>query len=103
MARITMLGEAACFEVHVVPRASRSAIVGEHDGRVKVALAAPPVDGAANEALIELLSALLKRPRRDLWIARGESSRRKLVAVRAMAASELATRLSELTGSARSG
>jgi uncharacterized protein len=103
MARITTQGDAACFEVHVVPRASRSAIVGEHDGRVKIALAAPPVDGAANEALLALLSELLERPRRDLRIVRGESSRRKLVAIRAMAAPELEARLARFTASARSG
>ncbi|MCA1626253.1 MAG: DUF167 domain-containing protein, partial [Acidobacteria bacterium] len=44
------------FNVRVVPRASKSEIVAEHDGMLKVRIASPPVDGAANEELIKLLS-----------------------------------------------
>ncbi len=44
------------FDVRVVPRASKSEIVGEHDGALKVRIASPPVDGAANEELIKVLS-----------------------------------------------
>ena len=40
----------------VQPRASRTRVVGEHDGRLKVAVASPPVDGAANDALLEFLA-----------------------------------------------
>lgn len=65
--------------VLVQPRASRSRVVGEHDGQLKVQLAAPPVDGAANEALQELLSELLGVPRRAVRLVGGETSRRKRV------------------------
>ena len=51
------------LDVQVVPRASRSRIVGPHDGRLKIQLAAPPVDGAANEALVGLLAETLEVPR----------------------------------------
>jgi uncharacterized protein len=68
-------------DVQVSPRASKSVLLGEHDGCLKVALAAPPVDGAANRALLELLSDLLHVPRRQLALVRGESSKRKTVAV----------------------
>lgn len=91
-----MRGALVTFDVHVVPRVSRSAIVGLHDGCLKVALAAPPVDGAANRALIELLAKLLDRPRRDVAIVRGESSRKKTVAV----VGATATQVEALTGSA---
>lgn len=69
------------IEVLVQPRASRSRLVGVHDGRLKIQLAAPPVDGEANAALIELLARLLGVPRRDLSLASGETSRRKTVDV----------------------
>ncbi|HZN93238.1 MAG TPA: DUF167 domain-containing protein [Myxococcales bacterium] len=65
--------------VLVQPRASRSRVVGEHGGYLKVQLAAPPVDGAANAALLELLAELLGVPRRQVSLVSGESSRRKRV------------------------
>jgi len=65
--------------VLVQPRASRSRVVGEHGGYLKVQLAAPPVDGAANAALLELLADLLGVPRRQVSLVSGESSRRKRV------------------------
>jgi uncharacterized protein (TIGR00251 family) len=69
-------------EVHVVPRAAKSAICGVHDGRIKVALDAPPVDGAANAALIALFAKLLRLPKRDVTLLRGEASRQKVLALR---------------------
>ena len=65
--------------VQVQPRASRSRVVGEHGGYLKVQLAAPPVDGAANAALLELLAELLGVPRRQVALVSGETSRRKRV------------------------
>ena len=50
---------AITFEVRVAPRASRNRVVGVQDGALKVALTAPPVDGAANEALKKLLAKSL--------------------------------------------
>ena len=67
------------MDVLVQPRASRSRVVGLHDGRLKVQLAAPPVDGAANAALLELLSDTLERPRSTVQLRRGDGSRRKTV------------------------
>jgi uncharacterized protein (TIGR00251 family) len=57
------------LEVKVQPRASRNQVVGEQAGALKVKLTAPPVDGEANAALIEFLSAFLKIPRKDIHIA----------------------------------
>ena len=68
-------------DVVVSPRASRSKVVGLHDGRLKLQLAAPPVDGAANAELIELVSSVLGVPRRDVTMVRGETSRRKTVCI----------------------
>ena len=69
------------FEVHAKPRARKSAVVGVSEGKLEVALAAQPVDGAANDALVELLSDLLGVPKRAVSILRGGSSRHKLVSV----------------------
>jgi uncharacterized protein len=69
------------LQLLVQPRASRSRVLGEHGGALKIALAAPPVDGAANEALVELLADLLGVPRRQVSLVSGQSSRRKTVQV----------------------
>lgn len=69
------------FTVRVVPRASRSEIVGEQEGVLRVRLAAPPVDGAANEELIRILARALKVSRTSVTIIAGQTSRLKRVAV----------------------
>ena len=61
------------------PRASRTLVDGLHDGAIRVRLAAPPVDGAANEALCRFLADRLGVPVADVTVARGQSGRRKLV------------------------
>lgn len=70
------------FQVTVVPRASRSEIVGEHNGTLRVRIAAPPVDGAANSELVRVLSKALKVPRADVEIIAGKSSKIKTVSVK---------------------
>jgi uncharacterized protein (TIGR00251 family) len=65
----------------VQPRASRSEFAGTHQGAVKVRLQAPPVDGAANEALVDFLAEALGVPRRMVRIVAGTSSRSKVVEV----------------------
>ncbi len=61
------------------PRAAVSAIVGLHDGALAVRLAAPPVDGAANEALVELFVQACGLPRRSVVIEKGHGGRHKIV------------------------
>ena len=70
------------FDVRVSPRASRAAIQGEHDGAIKIALTAPPVDGEANQALIAFVAKALGVAKRDVVIVRGEASRSKRLEVR---------------------
>jgi len=79
---VTVRGDRVLVDVQVVPRASKSRIVGAHGGRLKVTLAAPPVEGAANEELVALLAKSLRIPKRDVEIVRGETGRRKTVALR---------------------
>jgi uncharacterized protein (TIGR00251 family) len=81
------------FEVHAKPRARKSRIVGERDEALVVQLAAPPVDGAANAELVELLASALSLPKRDVTLARGETGRVKLVEVRGLTADEVRARL----------
>jgi uncharacterized protein (TIGR00251 family) len=69
------------FAVRVVPRAGRTAVGGVRDDALLVRLAAPPVDGAANEALIALLADLFNRPKRDITLVSGHSARTKRVAI----------------------
>lgn len=72
--------------VRVQPRASRTRVVGEHDGMLKIQLAAPPVDGEANAALLEFLAKELGVPRRQVTLAAGDTSRRKRVRVEGLGA-----------------
>jgi hypothetical protein len=67
------------IEVRAKPRAKKSRILGWREGSLSVALAAPPIDGAANDELVRLLSDVLGVPKRQIVLMRGESSRTKLV------------------------
>jgi uncharacterized protein (TIGR00251 family) len=78
------------FEVHAKPRAKKSRIVGARGDALEVALAAPPVDGAANEELVRVLAAALDVPRRSVAIVRGQTSQKKLVEVTGLDASAVA-------------
>ena len=69
------------IRVYVAPRSSASKVVGEHNGALKVALTAPPEEGAANQALVELLAKLLGVPKGAVSIVSGETSRNKTVRV----------------------
>jgi uncharacterized protein (TIGR00251 family) len=74
-------GGGAVLEVLVQPRASRSRVVGEHDGRLTIQLAAPPVDGEANAELLSFLADALRVRRADVVLLAGETGRRKRVRV----------------------
>jgi uncharacterized protein (TIGR00251 family) len=69
-------------ELLVQPRASRTRVVGEHEGRLKIQLAAPPVEGEANAALVGFLSGALGIRKGDVVLLRGETGRRKTVRLR---------------------
>ena len=70
------------FSVRVQPRAARSGVAGVHGDALRIRLNAPPVDGAANEELVELLANRLGVARRDVSIVGGTTSRSKVVEVR---------------------
>jgi uncharacterized protein (TIGR00251 family) len=81
------------LEVRVVPRAPRSGVAGQRDGALLVRLAAPPVDGEANAALVALVAGMLGLPRRAVTIAAGERSRRKRLKVEGLTPQVVAARL----------
>ena len=77
----------ALVELHVVPRAAKTRLAGEHGGRLKIQVAAPPVEGAANRELAAFFAALLALPRTAVTIERGASGRQKTVAIAGASAS----------------
>lgn len=74
-------GRAVRFTVRVQPRASRTEIAGVHGTALKVRVHAPPVDGAANDAVVDLLARSLRVPRSNLRVVSGAGGRSKLIEV----------------------
>ena len=70
------------FAVRIVPRASHSEIVGEHDGALRIRIAAPPIDGAANRELVRTLAKIFKVPQNAVEIVSGANSKNKTVRLR---------------------
>ena len=83
----------SCF---ATPRSSRNALVAWHDGRLKVALAAPPVDGEANKTLMKFMAEVLGVPKNSVSVASGATGRRKVVAVDGLSCEAASARLAEL-------
>jgi uncharacterized protein (TIGR00251 family) len=77
-------GISARFPVHVVPRSRVTEIAGRYGDAIRIRLAAPPVDGAANDALVRFLAERLGVARGDIRIATGAAGRRKIVEVDGM-------------------
>lgn len=82
------------FKVKVQPRAAKNQLAGLLDDALKIRLTAPPVDGAANEALCKYLSHALGVGRGDIELVAGHTGRNKLVRVRGLGRDELLKRLS---------
>lgn len=79
--RVTERESAFRIEVKVKPKAKRSEVTGVVDGRLSVALSAPPVEGAANKALVQLLADLLGVAKSGVCVVSGHKSRIKLVEI----------------------
>ena len=75
--------------VKVQPRASRNAIQGPHGAELKIAVTAPPVDSAANSALVEFLAEKLNVPRSRIQLLRGQTSRHKTIFIGGARASDV--------------
>jgi uncharacterized protein (TIGR00251 family) len=87
--------------VHIHPGAKRNAVVGVHGDALKIAVAAPPVDGKANDAIGGLIADLFDIPSRAVAVVAGHSSRRKIVQIEGVSLPEaqrcLASRLASLS------
>lgn len=84
---VTDNGSGGCLiSCLATPRASRNALVAWHDNRLKIALAAPPVDGEANKTLVKFIAGVLNVPKSSVTVASGATGRRKVVEVCALSA-----------------
>jgi len=90
---ITEINGSVSFKVCVVLRSSKSEIVGEHDRALKVKLAAPPVDGAANSELVRILAKHFGVPRADIRIIGGATSKNKRIKIDNLSQSEVESSL----------
>ncbi len=93
MTPIEQVREGVRLAVRVQPRAARSEIAGLFGDRIRIRLAAPPVDGAANDALVRFLAGALGVPPREVRIVAGLTSRSKTVIATGVSAEEAAARL----------
>ncbi|HVE57295.1 MAG TPA: DUF167 domain-containing protein [Pyrinomonadaceae bacterium] len=81
MINFTEKNGALIFTVRVVPRASKSEIVGEYDGALRVRIAAPPVDGAANAELIKVFAKFFDVSKSQIEILAGQTSKTKQIKI----------------------
>jgi len=95
MIPVTESSQGISFSVKVHPRARKNAITGVIGDALKLALTAPPIEGRANQAVIEFFAELFQIPRSSVTIASGETSRNKLVRIAGLTKAAVAARLSE--------
>jgi len=93
MSSLTQTPEGVVIAIHACPCASKTAVQGMYGDAVKIRLRAPPVDGKANETLLEFLAETLDIPRRDLRLASGETGRQKRVLARGRTLAQVQARL----------
>jgi len=86
-------GEGLELRLHVQPRAKRSEIAGVHAGALKLKITAPPVDDAANRAIIQYFSTLLGIPRSNIQILSGTKYRDKKLQIRGLSLPDFLNRL----------
>jgi uncharacterized protein len=96
MVQIREKDNTVLFTIRVVPRASRSELTGIQDGALKLRIAAPPVDGKANEKCVRMVADFLGIKKGRVTIIGGHASRTKTVAVEGANAKEIAARLDDL-------
>ena len=87
--QVTTTADGARFDARVTPRASRNAVEGVRDGRLLIRVTAPPVDAAANAAVITLLARTLDVAKRQITLIGGERSRTKSFVVSGLTESQV--------------
>ena len=98
MISITERPDGLVLPVRAQPGARKNGVLGEHAGALKLAVTAPPEDGRANDALLDLLRRALGLKRSQVEMLSGMTARDKRFLIRALAKSELEARLAELLG-----
>ena len=93
MSFVTDTPSGPVLNLRIVPRASKNTIQGRHGDALKIRLCAPPVDGAANAALIEFLAKTFSLPRSRIQLLSGQTSRTKRVLLAGMKADEIRGRM----------
>jgi uncharacterized protein (TIGR00251 family) len=93
MNQIQQAADGVRIRVRVVPRASRTELVGLHGDELRIRLTAPPVDGAANEALVSFLADRVGVARSSVRLLSGETSRSKVVLITGLGVEQVRTRL----------
>ena len=83
----------AVLALRIIPRAAKNAIQGVHGDALKIRLCAPPVEGAANSALVEFISDVLSIPRARIQLLSGQTSRNKRVLLAGMKAGDIRERM----------
>ena len=86
----------ARFDVRVVPRGSKTAVEGVRDGALLVRVTAPPVGGAANDAVVDLLAGFFGAARRDVRVVAGDTARRKTIEIAGLAPAAVLAKLSAI-------
>jgi len=94
--RVTQTASGVRLDVRVIPRASRSTLDGVREGRLVLRVTAPPVDSAANEAVVRLLADALQVPKSAIAIVGGATGRSKTVELRGQAAAAISSTLERL-------
>ena len=92
---LTIQPDGLILAVKLQPRASRNEIIEPLGGELRIKVTAPPVDSAANEALLRYLAELLECPRGAVQLIRGQTSRHKLIALRGVTVDAALARLKQ--------
>ena len=77
------------FSVRVLPKSSKSEVVGEHGGALKIKIKSPPVDGAANTELVKILAKFFDVPKSAVEIIKGQTSKTKQIKINGLTAAGL--------------
>ncbi|MFL5328970.1 MAG: DUF167 domain-containing protein [Gemmataceae bacterium] len=90
MSFVTETKDGVIINVRVQPGAKKSRVIGPHGDAIKIAIAAPPVEGKANAALVEFIAELFSVKRSQVELVRGETSRSKTLLIRGINAAQAA-------------
>ena len=92
---LSQVSGGVCLNIMVQPRSSKSELAGMQQGRLKIRIAAPPVDGEANDELVRFLARLFGMPKSSVSILQGQRGKQKRVQLAGMSPESVRTRLRE--------